>query len=99
MAASEFASPASRGAVSRAERTTGPLLRLTGDWDAAEIARLENLLGCLEANPQSNLYPRQLPVAGIDSKWLEARMALIADLVAALQAGAGGEMDSINAAD
>jgi hypothetical protein len=32
-------------------------------------------------------------VAGIDSKWLEARMALIADLMAALQTDAGGSPD------
>jgi hypothetical protein len=66
---------------------------LLADWDAAEIERLENLLGWLEANPQSNLYARQLPVAGIDSKWLEGRMAPIADLVAALKADSGGELD------
>jgi len=66
---------------------------LLADWDAAEIERLENLVAWLEANPQSNLYARQLPIAGIDSKWLEARMAPIADLVAALQADAGGDLD------
>ncbi len=81
------------------ERWTGLSARLAryfdllADWDAAEFERLENLLGWLEANPQSNLYPRQLPVAGIDSKWLEVRMALIADLLAALQTDAGGSLD------
>ena len=66
---------------------------LLADWDAAEIQRLEDLVAWLEANPQSNLYARQLPVAGIDSKWLEGRMMLIADLVAALRADAGGDPD------
>src|SRR5271165_444544 len=56
---------------------------LLADWDAREIGRLEDLLAWLEANPRSNLYARQLPVAGIDSKWLEGRMSLIADLVTA----------------
>lgn len=63
------------------------------DWDATEIQRLEDLLAWIEANPQSNLYPRQLPVAGMDSKWVEGHMMLIADLVAALQADVGGALD------
>lgn len=58
------------------------------DWDAAEIQRLEDLVAWLEANPQSNLYPRQLPIAGIDSKWLETRSIFITDLMAALQGDA-----------
>ncbi len=66
---------------------------LLADWDAAEIQRLEDLVAWIEANPHSNLYPRQLPVAGIDSKWLEGRMTLISDLVAALQADVGGALD------
>jgi hypothetical protein len=66
---------------------------LLANWDATEIERLENLVAWLEANPQSNLYARQLPVAGIDSKWLEGRMTLIADLVAALKEAAGCDLD------
>jgi hypothetical protein len=41
---------------------------MLADWDGGDIDRLETHLGWLEANPQSNLYPRQLPLAGIDSK-------------------------------
>ncbi len=54
-----------------------------------DLLRLEALLSWIETNPQSNLYPRQIPIAGMDSKWLEARMPLVADLVAALQGGGG----------
>jgi len=54
---------------------------ILADWDGAEIQRLTDLLAWLEANPHSNLYPRQLPIAGIDSKCLEGRMPLITDLV------------------
>jgi|ERR1039458_2512912 hypothetical protein len=66
---------------------------LLADWDAAEIQRLEDLLAWLEANPQSNLYARQLPVVGIDSKWLEVHMITIADLVAALKPDTGDDLD------
>jgi hypothetical protein len=66
---------------------------LLADWDVAEIQRLEDLVAWLDANPLSNLYARQLPVAGIDSKWLEGRKMLIADLVATLKADDGGDLD------
>lgn len=66
---------------------------LLADWDAAEIQRLELLLAWLENNPRSNLFARQLPIPGIDSKWLEGRMILIADLLAALKEDTGGDLD------
>jgi hypothetical protein len=50
------------------------------DYADADIERLEALLDWLDRNPNSNLYPRQLPIAGLDTKWLEPRMSLIADL-------------------
>jgi hypothetical protein len=65
---------------------------MLADWEAAEIQRLEDLLAWLETNPRSNLYPRQLPIGGIDSKWLEGRTPVIADLVSALQEDAGGDL-------
>ena len=65
---------------------------MLADWEAAEIQRLEDLLAWLETNPRSNLYPRQLPIGGIDSKWLEGHMPAITDLVAALQEDAGGDL-------
>ncbi|PYS37280.1 MAG: hypothetical protein DMG14_21805, partial [Acidobacteria bacterium] len=49
-----------------------------------EIQRIEAILGWLEANPRSSLYPRQLPIAGVDTKWLENRKGLIGDLFATL---------------
>ncbi len=66
---------------------------LLADWDDAEIQRLELLVAWLETNPRSNLFARQLPIAGIDSKWLEGRMVLIADLLAAVKEDAGVDLD------
>jgi hypothetical protein len=63
------------------------------DYEAADFQRLEAMLGWLEANPQSNLYPRQLPVAGLDSKWLETRTALIGGLLTALRGSEAGQAD------
>jgi len=50
------------------------------DYADADMERLEALLDWLDRNPNSNLYPRQLPIAGLDTKWLEPRMSLVADL-------------------
>jgi len=51
------------------------------------------MLKWIQINPRSNLYPRQIPVAGLDSKWLEARKGLITDLMAALQGDVVGSKD------
>jgi hypothetical protein len=58
-----------------------------------DIRILEKILAWIEANPQSNLYPRQLPLAGMDSKWLERRKKIISDLVGALRGGANQDLD------
>ena len=55
------------------------------DYTAEDFRRLETVLAWLETHPRSNLYPRQLPVPGLDSKWLEARTSLIRDLLEVLR--------------
>lgn len=52
---------------------------LLADADDTEFARLGDMLAWLQAHPASNLFVRQLPVAGLDSKWLETRTGLLAD--------------------
>lgn len=51
------------------------------DYEEQDYRRLVDMLAWLERHPASHLYPRQLPVAGLDSKWLEQRKGLLADLV------------------
>lgn len=58
---------------------------ILADYVQADIDRLERMLEWISQHPQSNLYPRQLPVPGLDSKWLERRKGLITDLVASLK--------------
>ena len=78
-----------------------PLLRSTlsryfdvlADYETRDFQRLEAMLAWLEANPDSRLYPRQLPVAGLDSKWLEARTGLIGGLLNALRGRAAEQAD------
>jgi hypothetical protein len=58
------------------------------DYSSDDFERLAGMLAWLEANPASGLYPRQLPVPGLDSKWLETRTGLLQDLLCGLR-GAG----------
>jgi hypothetical protein len=55
------------------------------DYSDDDFQRLQALLAWLSAHPACGLYPRQLPLAGIDSKWLEPRIALVASMLAALR--------------
>lgn len=57
------------------------------DYSSEDFERLVDMLAWLEANPASGLYLRQLPVPGLDSKWLESRTGLVQDLLCALRAG------------
>lgn len=66
---------------------------LLADYSDADFRRLTGMLDWILLNPGSNLYPRQIPVAGADSKWLDSRKGLISDLVATLQGGRAGEQD------
>ena len=61
------------------------LFPVLADYDDADFTRLRDMLGWLQENPASNLYVRQLPVPGVDSKWLESRKAVLAELLAALR--------------
>ena len=58
------------------------------DYAGEDFERLMSLLAWLELNPKSGLYLRQLPVEGLDTKWLEKRTSLIATLLRALRAAA-----------
>ncbi|MES2324987.1 MAG: Wadjet anti-phage system protein JetD domain-containing protein [Pseudomonadota bacterium] len=73
-----------------------PLSRLYGvlaDYDDADFQRLQDMLSWVSQHPQSRLYPRQLPVAGMDSKWLEARRPVLAELIATIRGVPPGSLD------
>ena len=66
---------------------------ILADYSEGDYRRLIDMLAWIEKHPVSRLYPRQLPVSGLDSKWLEKRKGLLADLVGAVQGRAAGEGD------
>lgn len=51
----------------------------------ADFQRLILLLSWLWENPNSQMYPRQVPVAGLDSKWIEKNQSALKILVRAFQ--------------
>jgi len=58
---------------------------ILANYDEANFLRLIEMLSWICANPNSGLYLRQIPVNGIDSKWLESRKKLICELVSAIK--------------
>ena len=63
------------------------------DYSEVDYRRLVDTIAWIQKNPDSGLYPRQLPISGLDSKWLEKRKRLITDLVNAIQDAVRGEID------
>jgi hypothetical protein len=55
------------------------------DYSEDDYKRLFDMLRWLVAHPHSGMYIRQLPVAGVDTKWLSARKTLIAGLLRAIR--------------
>ncbi len=51
----------------------------------ADIECLEVMLAWLEVHPRSGLYPRQLPVPGLHTKWLERNRTVIFDMMLCLR--------------
>lgn len=63
------------------------------DYSDADFRRLADLLDWISINANSDLYPRQLPIVGLDSKWLEGRKGLLTDLVAAIQEDVSNDLN------
>lgn len=60
----------------------GPHYESLGSYDEHDFSRLLDLLDWFIANPKSGLYLRQLPVTGIDTKWVDRRRkGIVADLL------------------
>lgn len=63
------------------------------DYSDVDYRRLVDMVAWIKKNPTSSLYPRQLPVSGLDSKWLEKRKGLLADLVDAARGESSSDRD------
>jgi hypothetical protein len=55
------------------------------DYTGADFEALYSLMLWLEGNPKSDLYLRQLPIEGLDTKWIERRKSLVSELICAIR--------------
>ena len=68
----------------------GRLFAVLADYPDADFERLVAALAWFEAHPASNLYLRQLPIAGLDTKWIESRKAILTELICCVTARPAG---------
>lgn len=64
---------------------------ILADYPELDYRRLLSLLEWLEANPSSGLYLRQLPIEGLDTKWIGKRTGLVGELYRAIRPSAAGD--------
>lgn len=57
--------------------------RTIGELDTTDFIRLRDVSRWLQDNPMSGRYIRELPIRGIDSKWLERHRSVVEALIGA----------------
>ena len=58
--------------------------RAIGELPPADVIRLDAVIDWLVAHPESGLYIRQLPIRGVDTKWIGAHRSLVTGVVTAI---------------
>ncbi|WP_375163923.1 DUF3322 domain-containing protein [Herbaspirillum huttiense] len=65
-----------------ADSGIGTHFELLATWSDDDFLRLVSLLEWFDTHPRSGLYLRQIPVSGIDSKWIDLqRRGIVSDLL------------------
>lgn len=75
------------------DKTLASRFDVLADYSPEDFERLVALLAWLDANPASGFYLRQLPVEGLDTKWLEKRTGLVAGLLRSLREAGEDDRD------
>lgn len=63
----------------------GRHFEVLASWTDGDFDRLLAALRWFVDNPRSGLYLRQLPIAGLDTKWLEKRTRVVAEMLSLLR--------------
>ena len=80
-------------------KVLGPAFDALADYAGDDFERLVALLRWVDVNPSSGLYLRQLPVPGLDTKWIASRSAVVTELLRALRASGREGHDGSAAGD
>ena len=67
----------------------GRIFDALADYSDDDFDRLLALLTWTDANPSSDLYLRQLPIAGLDTKWIAGRSTVCTELLRSLRLAQG----------
>ena len=67
----------------------GRVFDALADYSDDDFDRLLALLTWTDANPSSDLYLRQLPIAGLDTKWIAGRSMVCTELLRSLRLAQG----------
>lgn len=79
-------------ALTGAEReSVAPFNRMVPTYSATDWDKLLRCLAFFLANPQCGLYIRQLPIEGVDTKWVGQNMACLTQLLAHLRGQDGAD--------
>ena len=70
----------------------GKLFNVLASYSDADFDRLIAVSGWLAGHPDCGLYLRQLPVPGVDTKWIEARQPVLSELVACISGRAESDL-------
>ncbi len=63
--------------------------RAIGELSPADFTRLTAVIDWLVAHPNSGLYIRQLPIRGVDTKWVGSHKSLVTGIVTAITSATG----------
>lgn len=63
----------------------GRFFEVLADYSDPDFERLLSVLRWFLENPHSKLYVRQLPVVGVDTKWLQRRTGVVCELLSLIR--------------
>jgi hypothetical protein len=66
---------------------------LLSDYSEDDFMRLVRVVHWIVEHPSSGMYVRQIPVEGIDTKWIESRRQIVQKWVGTIVGSAAGERD------
>ncbi|BDH78180.1 hypothetical protein ATCC27039_23060 [Actinomyces naeslundii] len=69
------------------------VITAVADYPDDDVERLLDAVGWLATHPASGLYLRQLPLAGMDTKWLETRRRVVVRLLGAVRGEDARDVD------